>query len=122
MGYKDKDRQREYQRQWVAKRREAFFCNKECKHCGDSQDLQLHHLDPKQKESHSIWGWGDKRRLPEIEKCIVLCKACHLNVHGKKLGKTCGKLSTYKCGCRCVDCRAVGAEHNRKRRLSYSKI
>lgn len=119
MGYKDEDKQREYQRKWVARRREAFFCDKKCTHCGIDKDLQLHHLDPAQKESHSIWGWGDERRLPEIEKCIVLCRSCHYKVHGKKIGRTCGKLSTYKYGCRCNKCKAVAYEYNRNRRLKY---
>jgi len=121
LGYADKGKQREYQRQWVAGRRDAFFCDKKCTHCSTSEDLQLHHLDPTQKESHSIWGWGDERRLPEIEKCIVLCKPCHYKVHGKKIGRTCGKFSTYKYGCRCDKCKAVGADYNKARRLRYKK-
>ena len=121
MGYKDPAKQREYQKKWVARRRDAFFCDKKCTHCGVNEDLQLHHLDPTQKESHSIWGWGDKRRLPEIEKCIVLCRACHYSVHGKKLGRTCGRLSTYKYGCRCDKSKSVGSEYNKQRRLRYNK-
>ena len=121
MGYIDKNKKREYQRIWMAKRREDFFCDKICKHCGDSEDSQLHHLDPSKKVSHSIWGWSKKRQLPEIAKCIILCRGCHMKVHGKKLGRTCGKLSTYKYGCRCEKCKVVGSAHNKARKLRYKQ-
>ena len=117
MPYKDKDKQREYQRRWAAERRWVYFWNKKCTDCGSIENLELHHLDPSKKESHSIWSWSKPKREAEIEKCTVLCKSCHLKAHGKRLGRTCGKLSTYKYGCRCKRCKDANSEYNKKRRM-----
>ena len=119
MPYKDKDKQREYQRIWHAKKRHSFFHNKKCEDCGSVDRLELHHKDPSQKEHHVIWSWSEKRRNAEIAKCAVLCKACHLKAHGKKLGRTCGKISTYKAGCRCELCTIANSEDCKRRRLKY---
>ena len=116
MPYKDKDKQREYQRIWHAKRRHSYFCDKCCKHCGSKEKLELHHLDPSKKEHHSIWSWSEKRRNLEIEKCIVLCKGCHYKAHGKRLGRTCGRVATYKYGCRCELCVVANSEYCKRRR------
>lgn len=43
--------------------------------------LQLHHLNPEEKDSHKIWSWSQKRREAEIAKCIVLCWPCHIHYH-----------------------------------------
>lgn len=77
MPYKNKDKQREYQRKWIAKRRADYFRDKVCARCGSEDDLQLDHIDPTTKVSHSIWSWSDKKRLAELAKCQVLCYICH---------------------------------------------
>ncbi len=77
MAYKDKDKQREYQKQWVAKRRADFFADKLCTKCDSAKNLELDHIDPALKLSHSIWSWSEKRRLEEIKKCQILCEDCH---------------------------------------------
>jgi hypothetical protein len=82
MPYKDQTRQRQFQREWKARRRADFFAGKTCTWCGSAENLQLHHLDPAQKEDHRIWSWSEKRRADEIKKCIVLCQACHMDYHG----------------------------------------
>jgi hypothetical protein len=68
MPFAAKERQRDYQRAWVAGRRAAFFADKACVECGARDDLHLHHRDPAQKVSHAIWSWRDERRLTELEK------------------------------------------------------
>jgi hypothetical protein len=83
MPYKDKEKQLEYQRKWMQKRRQEFFTSKSCKICESVKDLQLHHRDPNKKEGHQIWSWSEKRRLAELEKCDVLCKNCHVEIHRK---------------------------------------
>jgi len=40
MPYKNKLLQREYQREWKAKRRAAFFAGKKCIHCG-KKDIEM---------------------------------------------------------------------------------
>ncbi len=55
------DKKRKYDREWVAKRRAKFFDDKKCKHCGSTENLELDHINPKTKISHSIWSWREER-------------------------------------------------------------
>ena len=48
---------RDYQRQWVARRRAEFFAGKACVRCGSQERLELDHIDPKLKVAHQIWSW-----------------------------------------------------------------
>lgn len=75
--YKDPDQQREYQRQWIARRRADFFNGKSCVKCGATEQLELDHVDPRTKIHHAIWSWSKERRDAEILKCQVLCNDCH---------------------------------------------
>jgi len=113
--------QREYQRQWVARRRAEFFADKECVKCGSTDRLELDHIDPEAKVSHRIWSWSAARREVEIAKCQVLCHECHLF-------KTVGHLSveiphgthtgfSYH-GCKCDDCREGQRIYNQQWRAS----
>ena len=82
MPYKDREMKRKFQREWLQARRQAWFDeNGPCRCCGSDVDLEMHHLDPEQKESHSIWSWSKERRDAETAKCIVLCKICHRSYH-----------------------------------------
>ena len=125
MGYKDLDKkreyQRDYQRQWVARRRATFFEDKCCVRCGSKERLELDHIDPKLKVSHNIWSWSEARQAEEIAKCQVLCHDCHLQKTGEDFGwgsRPHGTLTSYKrYGCRCVECRAANATWARGSRL-----
>lgn len=86
MPYKDKVKQREYQRKWKAKRRAEFFEGKCCEECGGAENLELHHEDRSKKESHKIWSWSKERREAELAKCVVLCRDCHWQETYKQLG------------------------------------
>ena len=61
-----------------------------CKCCGEdyAQCLELHHLDPTEKEfdpsAGSIRSW--ESFLKEAAKCVVLCANCHRKVHGGIIG------------------------------------
>lgn len=78
MPYKDPERQRKYQRAWMARRRQEWFdANGPCAVCGSDQDLQLDHEDPKHKISHRVWSWSSERRARELAKCRALCGPCH---------------------------------------------
>jgi 5-methylcytosine-specific restriction endonuclease McrA len=68
---------RAYQAAWMAKRRAGFFADKSCAACGSRERLELDHVDPSKKTSHSIWSWSPERREAEIAKCQVLCRPCH---------------------------------------------
>jgi hypothetical protein len=45
--------------------------------------LDIHHLDPTQKDpnfvGHRSWSW--KRLEKELETCILVCKNCHAEIH-----------------------------------------
>lgn len=72
-----REEQREYQRQWVAKRRSDFFLGKSCAECGSVEQLELDHVDRATKVHHAIWSWSQVRREAEIAKCQILCHDCH---------------------------------------------
>ncbi len=57
-----------------------------CMTCGYSKytgSLDIHHLDPniKDKNFDCLRGWCKERILAEIEKCVLLCRNCHAEVH-----------------------------------------
>lgn len=72
------NRNRQYQREWAAARRAAWFADKTCADCGSSDELELDHVDPQAKVSHRIWSWSAARREPELAKCEPRCHLCHL--------------------------------------------
>lgn len=102
MPYKDRAKQREYQRQWIAKRRNEFFSDKVCFVCGSGENLQLHHIDKTKKETHRIWSWSAERREAEIKGCVVVCSSCHAQLHAldrvKNLPDEYGRYFCIKCG------------------------
>lgn len=76
--YKDLNRKREYQKQWVQKRKSKWFSeNGPCVICGSSERLELDHINPETKVTNSIWSWSEKRRSDELIKCQILCYECH---------------------------------------------
>lgn len=118
------EEQREYQRRWVAKRRADYFADKKCVRCGSTDDLELDHIDPRQKVSHSIWSWSASRRETELAKCQVLCEQCHKEKTLDDMPITQGFVphqhgtsKEYHRGCRCNLCRASNTEDKRRWRL-----
>lgn len=77
MPYRNPDERRQYQREWVARRRAEWFAGKTCWRCGSTDDLQIDHRDPRDKVTNAIWSWATPRRDAELAKCQVLCKPCH---------------------------------------------
>lgn len=97
---------REYQRDWIAGRREAFFAGKSCAACGSKERLELDHVDPSLKVTHRIWSWSVARRNAELAKCQVLCAGCHLRkTVSESQTARCGDASMYRRGCRCDRCK-----------------
>lgn len=108
MPYKDINRRREYQRMWLSKRRSDWFTvNGPCKKCGSSRNLQVDHVDPKQKITHNFWSWSPERMNQELEKCQVLCRGCHKEKTLEQRKRTAhGKLCMYQdYKCRCDLCK-----------------
>lgn len=77
MGYKDREQQRAYQREWMARRRAAWFEGKACVDCGATDELEVDHVDPSSKVDHKVWSWSASRREAELSKCEVRCRSCH---------------------------------------------
>lgn len=77
MPFKDIAVRRAYGREWMRKRRRAFFADKHCARCGAIDDLQLDHIKRQGKVDHRIFSWSSKRRRIELEKCQILCEECH---------------------------------------------
>ncbi len=83
----------EYLKAAVKKRRAKIremareYAGGKCKICGyskSSRALSFHHLDPKKKDFGLSDGgitrsWEKTRK--EIDKCILLCMNCHMEVH-----------------------------------------
>lgn len=120
MGYKDKEKQREYQRRWVQKRRQDWLDeNGPCVRCGSTEDLEVDHIDPDQKISHRIWSWSNSRRNEELEKCQVLCSDCHkkkTRAWHLSNGKHGTRTMYDNHGCRCDDCVAEASFQRQRRR------
>ena len=118
MPCKTKELQREYCRVWIHERRRKFFSDKECLLCGSYHDLELHHRDPKEKESHNIWSWSIKRQEVEIKKCIILCTLCHDMIHiCERRNVDHGSSYWYETvGCRCEKCRQWNMDRVRRQR------
>ena len=119
MPYKDKERKREYQRNRVANERKKFFSSKRCQHCNSKKRLELDHINPTNKTSHSIWSWSLKRRNKELIKRQVLCHACHRSKTTLDQYKTLKHGTTRtlyeKYGCRCEKCCYIKSVFNAKR-------
>ncbi|GAB1326912.1 hypothetical protein ACE1SV_12510 [Streptomyces sennicomposti] len=116
MPYKDPARRRQYAREWAARRRASFFDGKTCVECGGTERLELDHVDPGTKASHSIWSWAQARREAETAKCQILCFPCHRRKSCDERGYRepgCHGWERYKAGCRCPECRAANAAHGR---------
>lgn len=79
MPYADPEQQREYQRQWIAKRRAEWLeQHGPCVVCGSWDNLEVDHIDPATKLTHNVWSLGKAKREAELAKCQVLCREHHV--------------------------------------------
>lgn len=111
MPYKSPSKQREYQREWKAKRRAEWFEGKSCVLCGSTDELQIHHADKDQKDEHKVWSWAKERGDQELAKCVVLCGPCHRGHHANEQRKpppphgTTNRYRSRTYPCRCTECK-----------------
>lgn len=103
MPYKDPEKQRQYQREWCAKRRAEYLRGKSCIICSSTENLEVDHIDPSSKISHNVWSWSEARREEELDKCQILCQVHHFEKTAAAVIKH-GTLSRYRDGCDCDDC------------------
>jgi len=84
---KTKELQREYQRKWMAKRRNDWLAGKSCLVCGSTNNLEVDHIDRTKKKYQisSLWGMNinNPNRVAELAKCQVLCHKCHIDKTNK---------------------------------------
>ena len=113
MPFKTKEKAQAYRMRYYRENykpnRLAFFAEKSCGHCGTVKKLELCHVDHSTKIDSSIWEWGDKKRLAEIAKCIILCSGCHRKLDNTKPLKH-GTIHGYQSSvwrCRCKLCLGV---------------
>ena len=95
MPYRDRAKQLAYQNSLNKTRREKWLSeNGPCRKCGSSLNLEVHHINPAEKDSHRIWSWAEPRRTAELAKCEVLCRKCHHDIHNAdmdlKVDRVCG--------------------------------
>lgn len=76
---RDNERARQQWKEFIDK----WFKDKSCSLCGKSEDLVFHHIDPATKDTDvtRLKRKSDEIIQKEIEKCVVLCRSCHMKVH-----------------------------------------
>lgn len=127
MSYKNAEKQRAFQLNWITARKQKYLqqlcC---CFFCGSHDQIEIHHIDPTMKESHKIWSWTDDKIELELRKCVAMCHQCHKRFHllMKRKAFQHGTLGAYDAGCRCADCRNAKSidRQNRKLRKFTSQI
>lgn len=123
MTYSDKNKQREYQRAFLRRRREKWLAdNGPCRVCGSTKNLTVDHKESKDKVTHNVWSWSEVRRSAELAKCQVLCESCHkkktLENQEYAVNAEHGNYTMYvKYKCKCRLCVEWKRRSNRRYRL-----
>jgi 5-methylcytosine-specific restriction endonuclease McrA len=77
--YKNPERQRRFQNDWMQERRRQWIGqNGPCRQCGSTKYLEVDHINRGDKADHRVWSWGRPRRGRELRECQVLCGDCHI--------------------------------------------
>lgn len=110
------------------KKRAVEYLGSKCKKCGAKDNLEFDHI---KRDSVSFrigsyqLGLSWEIIKPELDKCQLLCKDCHLTKTNKELGRktpVCGTASKYSNQkCRCDDCKKAWAESRREYLRNYRK-
>lgn len=125
------DKKRQYQLDWIAKRRNAWFDSKggKCVLCSSTVGLEVDHIIPADKKMNptSIWSRSAAIRDAELAKCQVLCVVCHLEktrqeqherpgaiVHGTQKG--------YARKCRCQPCKTAHSKSTCEYKASKKQL
>ena len=122
MPYKDPNKQREYQRKYIANRKTLFYKDKRCEECGKKDDLEPDHIVPRSISGRKkiTYSWAPSRLEIEVAKhCRILCHACHVKRHAEEMRTELvhGTDAGYKKGCKCKRCRYAHSERIRNYRL-----
>lgn len=109
-GWQTLEQRRTYARKRKRENRRKFLAGKSCVRCGSTERLEVDHIDPSTKVTHTFWDYSEKKRAEELKKCQVLCRSCHLKKsatdRGHIAGGRCGSRYKYEVlKCRCDLCR-----------------
>jgi hypothetical protein len=107
--------------------RTTYLSDKKCVICKNTKNLEIDHINKKDKVSHKFWLWSKQRREEELKKCQVLCRKCHVEktIRESSLSNDIHTASAYKtkrCLCfKCFDHYRISRiksdlEYNQKRR------
>lgn len=112
----------EAQQRYLQKRRQRArdYLGGVCASCESTDGLEFDHIDPSTKQEHVSeaiarhWSWA--RLVPELDKCQLLCRPCHIqksvdNLDGRIVAHG-GGMSGKK-NCPCVPCKSRKSEYNR---------
>lgn len=125
MGYKDKAKQREYQKNWYKARRVEWIEENggKCVQCGSTHQLEVDHINHETKVSHRVWSWTLEKRMVELAKCQLLCRSCHYKKTGSENFNATehgtASMFGYRNGhkpCRCEKCREYKRIEDKKYR------
>jgi hypothetical protein len=101
-----------------------------CFVCGDIEDLEFDHIDPKTKlfSITKFLSYTREDVLEELKKCQLLCKTDHIvktrNENSKRVPWNKGRWNhgtlTGYCAkaCRCEPCKSAGALYKKQRRAA----
>lgn len=73
-----------------AKKRLIAYKGGKCINCGYDKDVPavyvFHHKDPAKKDFQISSGYskGFNRMKKEVDKCVLLCRNCHAEIHNKE--------------------------------------
>lgn len=119
------DAKREYQRKWLAKRRQDWIDSQGgvCAVCGSDDRLEVDHIDPSTKTCNprDIWSRAQAFRDAELAKCQVLCYTHHLEKTNAEKFVPHGTNGRYNDGCRCAPCTAAHSALAREWRAAGKK-
>lgn len=107
---------REYQRKWMQGRRLDCIeiLGGKCAWCGSTENLEIDHIDPKEKKNHISQILSRKWEIvrEELKKCQLLCESCHMekSKEEKEVFYPHGTLGRYERNCRCDLCRRANTD------------
>jgi 5-methylcytosine-specific restriction endonuclease McrA len=125
VAYRDREKYNAYMREYMRHKYQSRVSaaievlGGKCVVCGSTSQLEIDHKLPLTKISEvtDLTTKSSTTYWKEVDKCQVLCKACHLDKtlaeSGKKHAKGVhGTLTNYiTYGCRCTECRAAKAAY-----------
>lgn len=103
MAYKDKEKQKEYQRKWMQDKRDKFMENKSCNSCPSKNNLTL--VNIKSKGKKFSMSYSNEKLTEKLNNALILCDSCYLLYDTKRKsesstthGKTnTGTYTTWRC-------------------------